>query len=240
MSVPQYQLVDAGVFNAVRQILMARTGKGLTEADVRLINAALALDDPAPAVITPTGTYGQLTVRGVLEIMEHEGFVLEMYKDSVGVETWAGGLTAAAGINVRQYKDNPSSMQTAIDATVERFKKKYVPEVLSAFQGRALTEAQFHAAVSFHWNTGAIGRADWVKHWLAGNIDAAYAAIMNWKSPPEVVKRRKAERELFFKGTWIGDGKTTVYQVRKPSYIPNWGSARQVDISAEVRKALGA
>ena len=239
MTVPQYQLVDAGVFDAVRKILIARTGKGLTEDDVRLINAALALDDPAPAVFKPTGTYGQLTLKGVLEIMEHEAVILEMYKDSVGVETWSAGLTAASGINVRQYKDNPSTMQVAVDATVGRLTKKYGPEVLAGFNGRPLTEAQFHAALSFHWNTGAIGRADWVKHWLAGNVDAAYASIMNWKSPPEIIKRRQAERDLFFKGIWIGDGKTTVYGVRKPSYSPNWASARQVDISAEVRKALG-
>lgn len=237
--VAQHNLVDAGVFDAVRKILLARTGKGLTQEDVRLINGALALDDPKPAVFVPTGSYGQMTLRGILELMEHEAVILEMYKDSVGVETWSAGLTAASGINVRQYKDNPSTMQAAIDATINRLKVKYAPEVLAAFNGRPLTEAQFHAALSFHWNTGAIARADWVRHWLAGNVDAAYASIMNWKSPPEIEDRRKKERELFFKGTWTTDGKTTVYGVRKPSYTPNWKSARQVDVAAEVKKALG-
>lgn len=239
MTVPAHQLVDAAVFAAVRQILQERTGKGLFEADVRLINAALALDDPIPPPVSPTVLATRLNVKNITELMHHESIIQEMYKDSVGVETWSAGLTAASGINVKQYKDNPAPMQVCIDAVVDRLKKVYVPRVLKAFSGKNLTEAQFAAAMSFDYNTGAITRADWVKHWMNGHVDVAFDSIMNWKSPPEIVKRREAERDLFFKGVWSQDGKTTVFQVRKPSYAPNWGSAKRVDVSSEIKAALG-
>lgn len=236
MSVPSYQLVDKGVFDAVRQILIARTGKGLTQEEVRAINAALSLDDPAPP---PVARSDQFTVRGVSEIFSHEAIVREMYLDSKKVETWAAGLTAASGINVRQYKDNPASMQVCVSESVERMKTRYAPRVLAAFAGRTLSEAQFHAALSFDWNTGAITRADWVKSFMAGRIAQAYDEIMNWKSPPEIEERRKKERELFFVGTWTGDGRVTEYQVNKPSYTPRWSSAKKVDVTTEIRIALG-
>lgn len=238
MTTPSYQLVDAGVFAAVRQILQERTGKGLTEADVRLINAALSLDDPK-ASVPVLAALDRLNVKVVTELMHHEAIIQEMYKDSVGVETWSAGLTAASGINVKQYKDNPASMRVCVTAVIERLKAIYVPDVLVAFQGKPLSEAEFAAALSFHYNTGAIRRADWVKHWVSGNVAAAKASIMNWKSPPEIKERREKERDLFFDGKWSQDGKATVYLVNKPSYSPKWSSAKRVDVSAEIKAALG-
>lgn len=234
MSVPQHMIVDDAVFKAVRQILVQRTGRGLTEADVRLINAALALDDPKPA---PALNY-TLTENVLLELFSHEAIIREMYKDSVGVETWSAGLTAKSGINVRLYKDNPASMQVCINAVVDRLHALYIPRVVQAFNGMNLSEAQFAAALSFEYNTGAITRADWVKDFLQGNRAAAYKSIMNWRSPPEIISRREKERELFFNGVWTNDGKTNVYQVNKPSYTPRWSSLQRVDVRAEIKKAL--
>lgn len=239
MTVPAYQLVDAGVFSAVREILLARTGKGLTQEEVKLINLALALDDPAAPVVAPAVVKDRLSVPVVLELFGHEAIIQEMYKDSVGVPTWSAGLTAMSGINVQQYKDNPQSMQVCVDAVINRLRAVYLPQVLAAFGGSPLTDAQFAAALSFHYNTGAIGRADWVKTWRANLTAKAYQEIMNWKAPPEIIERRKKERELFFNGTWSQDGKVAVYQVRKPSYAPNWGSIKRVSVTAEIQKALG-
>lgn len=238
MTTPSYQLVDKAVFDTLRQILIARTGKGITAEEVRLMNLALSVDDPVPATPPPSALGAMFTVRGVTEIFGHEAIIREMYLDSVKVETWAAGLTANSGINVRKYKDNPASMQECVTASIERMKVKYGPRVIAAFPGRTLTEAQFHAALSFDWNTGAIHRADWVKHWLAGRTAEARASFMNWRSPPEIVERREKERDLFFDGKWSGDGTVTEYKVNKPSYTPKWSSARKVDVSAEIRAAL--
>jgi lysozyme len=227
-------VVDTAVFDAVRKILIARTGSGFTQDDVRLINEALALDDPKldPVLIS------HLSMNAALELFSHEAIIREAYKDSVGVWTWSAGLTAAAGVDIDQYRDRPASLQVCVDAAINRIEKRYLPEVLAAFKGKTLTESQLAAALSFHYNTGAIGRADWVKMFVAGKVNEAEAAIMNWKSPPEIVERREKEQKLFFHGVWSNDGKVLVYEVNKPSYSPKWSSAKRVDVTVELKRAL--
>lgn len=183
------------------------------------------------------------TERIMLEIVEHEAIVCEAYKDSAGVLTWGVGVTDASGHHVERYKDNPVSIQRCLEVYEWLIRTKYLPSVLRAFEGYPLTEAELGAALSFHWNTGGIGRADWVKSVKAGKMDQARREMLNWVSPREIIGRRKAERALFFDGAWSSDGLVTLYQrVRKPSYAPDWGSAKQVDIRpalAEVMKAAG-
>lgn len=179
-----------------------------------------------------------ITVRGALELVAHEAIVVEAYKDSVGVWTWGVGVTSKSGHLVERYKDNPQTIERCLEVYAWLLATKYAPDVLKAFKGRALTEAQFTAALSFHYNTGAILRADWVKSWLAGNVAKARAEIMNWRSPPEIIERRGKERDLFFDGRWAGDGMCNLIPVRKPSYTPDWRKMRRVDVSAEMRAAL--
>lgn len=188
-----------------------------------------------------TGAVTDLTERGVLELISHEAIVQEAYKDSVGVWTWAIGVTNASGHEVYpRYKDNPQSLARCIEVSVWLMRTKYLPDVMKAFEGHALNEAQLTAALSFHYNTGAISRADWIKSWKAGLTEIARAQIMNWKSPPEIVERRAKERDLFFDGKWSGNGTATVYPVNKPSYAPAWGKAKKVDVTAAVKAALAA
>jgi lysozyme len=203
-------------------------------ADVETGPGLMGSAQPSPPVAD-----GPLTARVVLEALTHESLVLEAYKDSKGIWTWAGGLTAASGVDPLRYKDNPSTLGEALRATIGKMRNAYLPEVQRAFGGRTLTEAQLAAALSFHWNTGAIERASWVDLWLAGNVSAAYDAFLEWKRPASIIERRKKEADLFFDGKWSQDGKVTIWGVRKPSYSPDWGSGRRVDVSAEVAKLLG-
>lgn len=180
-----------------------------------------------------------LTERMLLEILEHEAIVLEAYKDSVGVWTWGGGVTDASGHKVGRYKDAPATMQRALEVYEWLLREKYLPTVLAAFKGVNLTEAQLAAALSFHWNTGAIERADWVTLFKAGKSAAARAAFMSWSKPTSIIPRRKAEQRLFFDGIWSGNGIITLYQqVSKPSYAPKWSSAKQVDVSGIIRDLM--
>lgn len=177
---------------------------------------------------------GLLTKRALLELAYHEGMTLEAYKDSVGVWTWGIGVTNKSGhIVFPRYKDNPSSPKKVIDVFKWLVTNKYLPDVLEAFEV-PLSEEQLAAALSFHYNTGAIKRASWVKSFNKGDFELARKQIMNWRSPPEIIPRREAERDLFFDGKWSGDGTTVLYSVRKPSYSPNWGSAKRIDISKEL------
>jgi GH24 family phage-related lysozyme (muramidase) len=179
-----------------------------------------------------------LTERTLLEIAEHEGLVLEAYRDSVGVWTWGFGVTDASGHSVGRYRKNRSTIERAVEVYEWLLRTKYLPEVERAFRGRELTEAQLAAALSFHWNTGAIGRADWVKSVLAGNPNRAWSEFMNYSRPREVIDRRKAERALFFDGRWSGDGVVLIYEEVHQNGTPRWSSARQIDIKDEVRAAL--
>jgi len=179
-----------------------------------------------------------LTERTLLEIAEHEGLVLEAYRDSGNILTWGFGVTDASGHKVGRYKGNRSTIERAVEVFEWLLRTKYLPEVRRAFEGRSLTEAQLTAALSFHWNTGAIGQADWVQSFLLGRREKAWTEFLQWSRPREIIDRRKAERDLFFDGRWSGDGVVLIYELVRPSGTPDWSSARQIDIKDEVRAAL--
>ncbi len=179
-----------------------------------------------------------ITARIALELISHEAIVAEAYKDSVGVWTWGVGVTNASGHEVHpRYLDKPQDVRKCLEVYIWLLTTKYLPPVLRAFK-RPLAEHELGAALSFHYNTGAIGKASWVQMVNAGDMAAAELAIMNYRKPPEIIPRRKKERDLFFDGKWSGDGRVTVYPVRKPSYAPNWGGAKLVDVSAEIQELL--
>lgn len=226
------------IFDAAKQL----GAKFASAADVALMDQAIdqalgVVREPAPASPIASASKGPLTLRGAQEIAEHEAIVPELYRDSVGIWTWGIGVTNASGHLVYpRYKDNPQPIERCIELFIWLLETKYIPDVLKAFEGCPLTEAQFTAALSFHYNTGAIGRAQWVKDWKAGRKDAARSAFMNWTKPPEITARRQKECDLFFDGKWSQDGKALVYSVRKPSYKPT--KPKSVDISAALRKLV--
>lgn len=202
--------------------------------------AALLQNLPKEALKQPEGkpiSDDGLSVRSLLELVYHEGIVKEAYKDSVGIWTWGVGVTDSSGHRVKRYKDNPTSIKRVLEIFKWLVETKYLPAVKEAFKGVSLTEAQLAAAVSFHYNTGGIGRASWVRSYKEGKKEKARKEFMNWRSPREIIPRREAERDLFFEGKWSSDGKATVYErVRKPSYSPDWSSAKRVNISKELEE----
>ena len=177
-----------------------------------------------------------LTPAILLEIIEHEGIVTEAYKDSKGIWTWGVGVTDASGHSVERYKDNPQTVARCLEIYVWLLREKYLPAVLAAFDGYPLAEHELAGALSFHWNTGAIKTADWVEDVKRGDRDAARASILNWRSPPEILSRRSAERNLFFDGQWVSDGRVAVWGVSKPSYQPS--GATLVDITKDLEALL--
>lgn len=195
-----------------------------------------------PALPTSTATpvaQIPITPRMAAELAEHEALVREAYKDSVGVWTWSIGVTNASGHAVHpRYKDAPQTIDHCFKIYVWLLETKYASAVRQAFAGHALTEAQFAAALSFHYNTGAILTADWVKQWKAGEIAQARTAFMNWRKPAEIIPRREKERDLFFDGKWSGTGKVRVLGVRKPSYQPDFTSRETVDALPILQRLL--
>lgn len=172
-----------------------------------------------------------------MEVASHEAVVRQAYKDSVGKWTWSVGLTSATGHDVERYIGKPQSLEDCLRIYAWAL-DNYADDVRRAFRGVALTKAQFAAALSFHWNTGAIRSASWVEHFKAGRIAEAKKAFMNYRRPAEIIPRRRKVRDLFFNGKWSNDGKMMEWTVVKPSGYIDWSKGRKIDVSSELRAAL--
>lgn len=172
-----------------------------------------------------------------MEIASHEAIVRQAYKDSVGVWTWSVGLTSASGHNVERYIGKPQSLELCL-AVYAWALNKYAADVREAFAGCRLTKAQFAGALSFHWNTGAIKTATWVKKWKAGEIAGARKAFMDWNKPASIIPRREKERDLFFDGKWSNDGTMTEYTRLTAKSTPDWSSAKRINVRKELMAAV--
>ena len=178
-----------------------------------------------------------MTPKAVCYVLHEEGIVPEAYKDSVGVWTWAGGVTNASGHEVfPRYLDKPQSMEKCLEITIWLMRNKYMPSVNRAFEGVILNEAQVAAAISFQWNTGAIRTAQWVRDYMARNLVASKKDIMDWSSHGQLTTRRTRERDLFFGGKWP-PLLVPVWGVAKPSYHPH--GVKSVDLLDTVTKVMG-
>jgi lysozyme len=143
---------------------------------------------------------------GIFALALHEGIVPAPYKDSVGVWTYGIGHTAAAGAPdpSKMQRGMPADLDAALRDVFATFRAdlpKYEAGVRAALKV-PVTQAQFDALVSFHYNTGAIGRASLVKKLNAGDTAGAAAGFMAWTKPKEITERRKAEQALFAKGSY--------------------------------------
>lgn len=182
----------------------------------------------------------KITAKVALELVSHEAIVREAYRDSKKVWTWSVGITNSSGHKVYpRYKDNPQSIKRCLEVYIWLLENKYAPAVRSVFADHPLSEEQFAGALSFHYNTGGIRIATWAKKWKAGDITSARKTFMNWKKPPNIIGRRRKERDLFFDGKWSNNGKATVWPVKKPSYRPDWSNPKTVDVSEILDDLLG-
>jgi lysozyme len=148
------------------------------------------------------------------------------------------GITDASGHRVARYRDNPQPLERCLEVFVWLLTTRYLPAVLAVFGAFEPNEHQLAAALSFHYNTGAVARASWLRHFLAGEADAARRALLAWRHPPEVMPRRRRERDLFFDAQWAGDGTVAVYEVAKPGYRPV--RPRRVEVDPLLAGMLGS
>ncbi len=178
-----------------------------------------------------------LTPRIVGEILSHEGLVREAYRDSQGIWTWSVGITDSSGHRVAPYRDNPQPLERCLEIYLWLLTTRYLPAVLKAFGSHVPSEHELAAALSFHYNTGGIARAEWLRRYVAGDREEARRAFLAWSRPREIIPRRRRERDLLFDGAWSGDGKCMVYEVAKPSYRPVKG--RRIEVAATLARLLG-
>ena len=167
---------------------------------------------------------------GIFALALHEGIVPAPYKDSVGVWTYGIGHTLGAGYPdpSKMARGMPDNIDAALRDVFDLFRgdiAKYEAAVNRAVKV-PITQAQFDALVSFHYNTGAIGKASLVKRLNAGDLAGAAAGFMAWKKPAEIIARRKAEQAMFANGTYP-TGQVTVWQVSKAGKVI-WKPARRL------------
>ncbi|MFC6487378.1 lysozyme [Nitratireductor sp. GCM10026969] len=172
-----------------------------------------------------------------MEVAAHEALVRQAYRDSARVLTWCIGMTNATGHRVERYIGKPQSLQHCMDIYVWAL-TNYAEQVREVFKDHPLTQAQFAAAVSFHWNTGAIRRASWVRHFKAGDMAKARKTFMDWRKPPEIMERRRKERDLFFDGIWSNNGTMLEYTRVHGNLSPDWSSGRVINVEQELRAAF--
>lgn len=187
--------------------------------------------------------------KGIAFLVAHEGVVPGPYLDSVGVWTFGIGHTKAAGSPdpASLPRGMPADLDAALREVFTVFRRdlaKYEADVERALGRTPAAQHEFDAAVSFHFNTGAIGRAAWVDLWKRGQkADAARSMLANWRKPAEIIGRRTAERDLFLTGSYGAD-KATVWQVNTAGKIV-WKQARRLSqddilrLMAEVSPSAG-
>lgn len=163
----------------------------------------------------------QTSAKGILEIFEHEGVVPAPYFDSANVLTFGVGHTANAGgpdpRAMRRGMPTGADLDRAIDYALEVFARDIVK-----FEARVnehvrvpLAQHEFDALTSFDFNTGGIyywsksqGRhlnAKLVQALNAGDREAS-KHFFGWLKPPELRKRRTAEKNLFDTGNYDANG----------------------------------
>lgn len=176
------------------------------------------------------------STEGLIALIGHEGIVQSRYKDSVGVWTIGVGHTkAAGGINPETFTGT-LTMSQVLDLLRTDI-AKYEKDVSDAVHV-SLKQHEFDALVSFHFNTGAIKKASFVKKLNAGDRAGALKGIMDWRKPAEIIPRRTAERDLFKTGTYPAPY-ANVYPADKNGKVL-WGQGKRVDVKSLLGQSSAA
>lgn len=133
---------------------------------------------------------------GVAFLERHEGVVLKAYRDVAGVWTIGAGLTAASGV-VAPQAGMVITAEEASRLLALALTRNYAPEPLHVMP--AAKQHEFDGALSFHFNTGAIGRASGSRRGGRGTRRGR-KGLAKWvkggrKVPPGLQRRRKEEAD---------------------------------------------
>lgn len=180
--------------------------------------------------------------KGIAALIQHEGIVPAPYLDSKGIWTFGVGHTAAAGapFPVAMPRGMPTDLDAALGQVFAVFASdlaKYEASVTDAIKV-SLSQHEFDALVSFHYNTGAIARAALTGLLNKGDRAAAAMAFMGWSKPAEIIDRRKAEQKLFRDGIYP-TGSLTVWNVTETGKVI-WRPAKTVSQVEAVDKISAA
>lgn len=165
---------------------------------------------------------------GLVALIGREAIVPSRYKDSVGVWTIGVGHTkAAGGIDPATFAGELTMAQVLdlLRADIVRYENDVNRAVTVA-----LAQHEFDALVSFHFNTGGIGRASLTRSLNAGDRKTAGAQFMNWVTPREITARRDGERIQFLTGKYPAP--TAMVYPASPAGAVLWSKGQRLDVAA--------
>ncbi|NKJ92817.1 glycoside hydrolase family protein [Rhizobium leguminosarum bv. viciae] len=155
------------------------------------------------------------SLQGICSMLSEEAIVLTSYDDGTGTMTIGAGHTAAAG-----DPDPRSGMRISLTEAINIYRSdiaKVESEVAKAVHV-SLSQNQFDALVSWHFNTGAISSATLTTRINAGDVDGAAAEFARWnKSKGKVLEgliTRRARETVMFANSEYGDPIVRVMDVK--------------------------
>jgi len=147
----------------------------------------------------------EISDKGLVSLAAKEGIVVAPYRDVVGVWTWGVGHTLHDGFNPKTMaRAMPANVNGVVNEALKVFRKdltRYEKDVNEAVKV-PVSQHEFDALVSFHYNTGGIYKATLTKLLNRSDHKGAGAAFMGWIKPAAIIPRRKAERVLFETGDY--------------------------------------
>ena len=182
------------------------------------------------------------SAQGVAFLERQEGVVLKAYRCPAGRWTIGAGLTAASGVVVPKAGMTITAEESRA-LTAKALEFRYEPAVRE-HMGRLVKQHEFDAGVSFHFNTGSIERASWVRFWRYGPIwDSVRKNLMSWTKGggrvlPGLERRRQEEYELLRTG-FYGIGTTAKSTSPKFAVFPLSMPIEEKEAAREALAALG-
>jgi lysozyme len=193
------------IFDAVRQLL----GRGFRRHEVAALDSAIdrAIESARkPESPDPLDTPRQISAAGVGLVKRFEGCarrrsdgLVEAYPDpGTGGAPWTIGWGATGpGIG-----PGTAWTQAQCDARLAADLARHAAEVAQAIGQTPTSQGQFDALVSFHYNTGAIGRATLTRRHNAEDYAGAAAQFARWNRAggrvlAGLTRRRAAEAGLY-------------------------------------------
>lgn len=198
------------IFDSVRKLLK----RGLRQSEVGQINRAIDCadgDDQACVTLIPQ----QIGTEGIALIKRFEGCskkrgdgMVEAYPDpGTGGAPWTIGW-GATGSDDGGGTIGPATIwtQTQCDDRLASDLTRYGADVTRAIGDAPTSQSQFHALLSFHYNTGAIAKATLTRKHKAGDFAGAAREFERWvraggRVMKGLVRRRGAEADLYRSGS---------------------------------------
>lgn len=159
--------------------------------------------DTAAAAVSPAGIALIKQFEGCARLRT-DGLV-EAYPDpGTGDDPWTigWGATGRDYVHGGQISRGTVWTQAQCDARFADDLARYAADVTGALGSAPVTQPQFDALVSFHYNTGAIARATLTQKHRAGDYQGAVREFARWNRAggrvlKGLVRRRAAEAELY-------------------------------------------